>query len=115
MFPELNITIMSGLEDGASIKCRATNGDGEQVTNNVWCFLIGRQEDNDVCLRHDTFVSRYHAFMYWEDGQWWLEDRGSTNGTYIETDTTDTFLNERTNLLPGALFRIGRTWLRLDE
>lgn len=115
MFPELNITIMSGVEDGASIRCGTTDGDGERISTDGWRFMIGRHKDNDVCLSHDTFVSRHHAFIYWENGQWWLEDHNSTNGTFIETDTVDQFLDARIHLLPGQLFRIGRTWLRIDE
>jgi hypothetical protein len=42
----------------------------------------------------------------------WLEDGGSRNGTFIEKDKDP--IKGRSNLRPGSLFRIGRTWLRLD-
>jgi pSer/pThr/pTyr-binding forkhead associated (FHA) protein len=42
----------------------------------------------------------------------WLEDEGSRNGTFVEKDKEP--VRSRVNLRPGSLFRIGRTWLRLD-
>jgi hypothetical protein len=42
----------------------------------------------------------------------WLEDGGSRNGTFIEKQEEP--INGRVSLRPGTLFRIGRTWLRLD-
>jgi hypothetical protein len=42
----------------------------------------------------------------------WLEDGGSRNGTFIEKDPEP--LEGRVALRPGTLFRVGRTWLRLD-
>lgn len=44
---------------------------------------IGRASDAEFQLR-DTGISRHHVSMYPdEDGRWWIEDLGSTNGTYI--------------------------------
>jgi hypothetical protein len=42
----------------------------------------------------------------------WLEDGSSRNGTFIEKD--DDPLKGRASLRPGTLFRVGRTWMRLD-
>jgi len=42
----------------------------------------------------------------------WLEDGGSRNGTFVEK--LDPSIEGRVSLRPGVLFRIGRTWLRLD-
>ncbi len=43
---------------------------------------IGRAVDNDVVLE-DKSVSRRHAHIAWESGQYLLEDLGSTNGTFV--------------------------------
>jgi hypothetical protein len=42
----------------------------------------------------------------------WLEDGGSRNGTFLEKDKVA--IAGRVNLRPGTLFRVGRTWMRLD-
>ena len=43
---------------------------------------IGRADDNDVVLPTTT-VSRHHARIVQTDGRWFLEDRGSFNGTSL--------------------------------
>ncbi len=43
---------------------------------------IGRDEKNDVSFLSPT-VSREHAVIRYEDGRWFVEDRGSFNGTFI--------------------------------
>jgi pSer/pThr/pTyr-binding forkhead associated (FHA) protein len=39
-----------------------------------------------------------------------LEDAQSTNGTFIDDDK----IEGRVEILPGQLFRVGRTWLRVE-
>ncbi len=43
---------------------------------------IGRSPRCTLVL-NDTFVSATHAILTWRDGQWWLRDAGSTNGTWL--------------------------------
>jgi pSer/pThr/pTyr-binding forkhead associated (FHA) protein len=43
---------------------------------------VGRDESNDVSFVSPT-VSREHAVIRLRDGRWFVEDRGSFNGTYI--------------------------------
>ena len=45
-------------------------------------MTVGRAATCDVVLA-DTYVSNVHARIYDRDGGWWLEDLGSTNGTYM--------------------------------
>ena len=45
-------------------------------------FAIGRAEDNDLALEKPT-VSRHHALVTEEGDRWFLEDRGSFNGTFL--------------------------------
>jgi len=53
--------------------------------------LIGRSDpdtgafvDIDLSsLPEASFVSRKHAKIYQKEGQWYIEDMGSTNGTYV--------------------------------
>ncbi|MBZ0298611.1 MAG: FHA domain-containing protein [Anaerolineae bacterium] len=114
MNPELNFTIMSGVDDGSMLRCSPDQGDGK-VENETWMISIGRHDNNDICLNNDTFVSRHHARIHLQDQHLWLEDRDSTNGTYIEVSPhEDVQVVEKTPLSPGQLFRVGRTWLRIE-
>jgi pSer/pThr/pTyr-binding forkhead associated (FHA) protein len=45
-------------------------------------FTIGRAADSDLELLAET-VSRLHALMAESEGRWFVEDRGSFNGTYL--------------------------------
>ncbi len=112
----LDVMIMSGVEDGALLKFAAANGDGT-VSDDQWTVSVGRRDDNDICLRNDTYVSREHASLHWKENRWWLEDRDSTNGTF--TENADNFFDDIRvkGIIPievGQIFRIGRTWLRIQ-
>lgn len=43
---------------------------------------IGRELDNEIVLQDPTISAR-HAVLLRRDAAWWLEDLGSTNGTWI--------------------------------
>jgi hypothetical protein len=45
-------------------------------------MVIGRSGSSDVII-NDSFASTRHARLYIKDGQYWLEDLGSTNGTFL--------------------------------
>jgi pSer/pThr/pTyr-binding forkhead associated (FHA) protein len=112
---QVQIMIMSGVDDG-TLHTFDTKHDGQSL-DDTWTLAIGRREDNDLCLRGDVFVSRQHAYLIWRGRRWYLQDINSTNGTFIENHN-DLFADERVTgtvqLQPGQLFRIGRTWLRLQ-
>lgn len=113
---KLELMIMSGVHDGLRLTYSADNGDGEfDSAHGKWTINIGRQDESDVCLRNDTFVSRQHAYLYWEDEKWWLEDCRSTNGTFIENGENDTRVLVVVQVRPGDLFRIGHTWMRIQK
>lgn len=111
----LTIMLMSGVDDGSTLVLRSES-DGKKSASE-WKLTLGRKDDNDLCLRNDTFVSRQHALIIWRDDGWWLEDRESTNGSFLENNT-DFFSDERVQgIVPievGQLFRVGRTWLRIQ-
>jgi pSer/pThr/pTyr-binding forkhead associated (FHA) protein len=50
---------------------------------------IGRHPDSDVFL-DDITVSRRHAEVRHEDGNFWAHDVGSLNGTYLNRERIDT-------------------------
>jgi pSer/pThr/pTyr-binding forkhead associated (FHA) protein len=112
---KLEIMIMSGVLDGLRLAYSVDNGDGEfDPQKNKWTLSIGRQNESDVCLRNDTFVSRVHAYLYWEHGRWWLQDDQSTNGTFVESGEHDARVTTAIPIAPGELFRIGHTWMRIE-
>jgi pSer/pThr/pTyr-binding forkhead associated (FHA) protein len=111
----VDVMIMSGVEDGVLHKFdSASEGERQGVR---WTLKIGRKEENDLCLRNDTYVSRLHGKLHWQDHHWWLEDCDSTNGTFVENE--DHPLDDRrvfgtVQLELGQVFRVGRTWLKLQ-
>lgn len=70
-------------------------------------ILIGRQEDCELAL-DDLKVSRRHATLCCRDGQFHLDDLGSTNGTYVNGRRVG-----RTKISPGDRITIGNSVLEL--
>ncbi|MGF7237967.1 MAG: FHA domain-containing protein FhaB/FipA, partial [Frankia sp.] len=69
---------------------------------------IGRADDSTLVLT-DDFASGRHARLVQQDGQWMIEDLGSTNGTYLDRTKVTTPMP-----VPiGAPVRIGKTVLEL--
>lgn len=60
------------------------NGTRHQLTQDD--ITIGRSNTCTVVIA-DTNVSRVHAQLRLVDGTWIIEDRGSTNGTRVNTET----------------------------
>ncbi len=49
---------------------------------------IGRRPESSVFL-DDITVSRDHAVLVFRGGEWWIDDCGSLNGTYVNRDRID--------------------------
>ena len=65
-------------------------------------LTIGRDSDNTVCI-NNRYVSSHHAVIKYMDGVWTIEDKNSTNGTFVNNRRTS--LQE---LRPGdVLFIVG--------
>ena len=64
---------------------------------------VGREPGNVVRLDDDS-VSARHAVIRHEGGRWWLEDLGSTNGTFVN----DMRVTGRASLQNGDIVQIGR-------
>ncbi len=74
-------------------------------------LTVGRGTQNDLPLDQDEFASTKHArFEPRRDGVW-VEDIGSTNGTYVNGAR----LSEPRRLRPGDVVRIGQTDLRYEK
>jgi pSer/pThr/pTyr-binding forkhead associated (FHA) protein len=48
-------------------------------------ITLGRDPGSD-CLLNDKTVSNRHARLSFHHQQWWLEDLGSTNGTFLNQE-----------------------------
>lgn len=60
------------------------NLNGEKITIDVTPFTIGKDSTNmDFVLNNDS-VSRHHATIIYENGDYFILDNNSTNGTTIE-------------------------------
>jgi len=114
---ELTLMVMSGIDDG-TVRYYSLQQNEGILRDKIWILTLGRNEDNDIMLRQDTFISRYHAKLRLNNGQWQFEDLNSTNGSFQE-DPADFFNDERINgtiaLEVGQLFRVGRTWLKIGQ
>jgi pSer/pThr/pTyr-binding forkhead associated (FHA) protein len=107
--------IMSGVRDGTLLSLSDETGDGVWEKGE-WIIRIGRKQDNDISLIDDDFSSGHHARLHKIGGDWWLEDTGSTNGTFVEVGIEEVKLakDSRVALERGQLFRVGKTWLRIQ-
>jgi pSer/pThr/pTyr-binding forkhead associated (FHA) protein len=76
------------------------------VPLNSEAVTIGRGESCVVVLG-DNYASQFHARVYKEDGGWFVEDMGSTNGTYLNRVK----VTEAIPLAVGDQIRIGKTTL----
>ena len=72
---------------------------------------IGRSGASDIVLKSDDFVSGQHAKLTRHGGLLYVEDAGSTNGTYVN----DRKAIGATPLRSGDRVRVGSTTFRYAE
>ncbi|MDR6863264.1 FHA domain-containing protein [Phycicoccus sp. 3266] len=70
--------------------------------------VIGRNPECALVL-DDDFASGRHARVFQRDGAWFIEDLGSTNGTWLGTQR----LTEPVRVEAGTSLRIGKTVIEL--
>src|SRR5579875_953209 len=84
-----------------SLKGTTINLSDQQIT-------LGRANDATLVL-NDDYASTRHARLFPQDGQWIVEDLGSTNGTYLDRQK----VSRPTPVPLGVPIRIGKTVLEL--
>ncbi|MBN6829206.1 FHA domain-containing protein FhaB/FipA [Micrococcus luteus] len=72
-------------------------------------LLMGRAQDADLVLV-DDYASGRHARLFPQGTRWFLEDLGSTNGTYVNGAPVTRALP----VGPGTAIRIGKTVMELE-
>jgi hypothetical protein len=72
---------------------------------------LGRGGGCTVPLAFDTFVSQVHARVSERDGNLWIEDAGSTNGTMVNS----TKIDHPVKLRRGDRVQVGDTVLQVER
>jgi pSer/pThr/pTyr-binding forkhead associated (FHA) protein len=83
---------------------------GERFPLDSQQLTVGRSGDNDLELRGDQYASAQHARIEPRGADVWVEDDGSTNGTYVNGQR----IEAPRRLAPGDVVRIGETELRYE-
>lgn len=81
---------------------------GARITLSEQPVLIGRADDSTLVLT-DDYASTRHARLSMRGSEWYVEDLGSTNGTYLDRAKVTTAVR-----VPiGTPVRIGKTAIEL--
>lgn len=70
---------------------------------------IGRSPTNSITIK-DSFASAEHALVIMRNGQWWLEDRQSRNGTMLNGAP----INQPVVITHGDVIGIGNLSFRVE-
>ncbi len=91
-----SLTVTEGPLAGTSLRLREAG------------TLIGRNPECALVL-DDDFASGRHARIYEREGQWFVEDLGSTNGTFLGSQRLSTPVPVEV----GSVLRVGKTVVEL--
>lgn len=91
-----------------SVAVRGADGRKLGTHRLVEPLQIGRSESCAIRL-DDTYVSQVHAKLYGRNSAWYVEDLGSTNGTYLN----DGRVSSPVEVHAGDRIRVGKTVLEL--
>jgi hypothetical protein len=71
-------------------------------------LVLGRNEDCDIEVK-DVEISRQHLKLFSENRRWFVQDLGSTNGTYVNKLRVDRYM-----VNPGDKIKAGQTQFRFN-
>ena len=74
-------------------------------------LTVGRASGCQVALPDDNYASQLHARIFRRDGRLWLEDLGSTNGTFLNAKA----VTSPVSLRRGDRVQVGRTVLEVTR
>ena len=72
-------------------------------------IFFGGDDSNDIVVKADG-VSKYHAFLVEEEGELYLQDNDSLNGTFLNNDR----IRDRRKLAQGDIIQIGYRLIKVD-
>ena len=81
---------------------------GREIDLQGQALLMGRAQDADLVLV-DDYASGRHARLFPQGTRWFLEDLGSTNGTFVDGNQVSRALP----VGPGDSIRIGKTVMEI--
>lgn len=97
----------------ANIKITILQGKRTKLEKNYAIYeqglTIGRASDNDICLKNDPKISRFHCRLHWKNSHLFVDDCESKNATFINgiTFTKRHEIKDNDNLMVGdTLLRI---------
>lgn len=96
------------LPTGASRVSVSSDGGRPRFVPMSMSMVIGRGHDCELPL-DDTYVSQQHARIFGKGDAWYVEDMGSTNGTYVN----DQRLAAPAMIQAGDRIRVGTTIMEL--
>jgi len=85
--------------------------EGSRFELDAKTLTVGRGAPNDIRLDDDEFASTHHARIEPRRDGVWVEDIGSTNGTYVN----GTRIQRAQRLSSGDIVRVGETDLRYER
>jgi hypothetical protein len=97
LHPRLLVLQSPSLEAGAEVELSAPTS-------------VGRGSENGIRLEGDDFVSSSHARFEVRPEGVWIEDAGSTNGTFVNGAR----VTSARQLQSGDIVRVGQTDLRME-
>ena len=101
-----------GIDSGTLVTVRSSALEqGSRFDLNAKPITVGRAASNDIRLVDDEFASSRHARIEPRRDGVWVEDIGSTNGTYLN----GTRLSRAQKLTSGDVIRVGETDLRYER
>jgi len=85
--------------------------DQKEFSTESKLVILGRlqSQQRDYLSLRDDKVSAHHARLTLENREYWIEDLGSTNGTWVNNKR----IKVKTHLTPKSVVRVGGTKLRL--
>jgi hypothetical protein len=106
-------SVGAGFTEGITLEVLEGPMDGTVLAGSLDAVSIGRRPGNDLSLFADPLVSSEHARLVrtvGDDGtsRWLLEDRGSTNGTWVASGQ----LSAQQLIAPGDAFVVGNAVVR---
>lgn len=95
----------------ATVTCTSGPHNGEVFKLSAGISTVGRSSDNVVPLSGDKEISRHHAIILYESGQFVIQDQNSLNGTFVN----DEQVSSPQFLKSGDMILVGISHLKFEQ